>query len=82
MADSQQITTLVGQVETLANEVIRLRGKTSFIIFAVEVTHIAAGESDVRKLHHKYGYYLDKCLYKEVRQSRLHVFRDTKLINQ
>ncbi|KAJ5885058.1 hypothetical protein N7495_009568 [Penicillium taxi] len=24
------------------------------------------GESDVRKLHHKYGYYLDKCLYKEV----------------
>ncbi|KAJ5930493.1 hypothetical protein N7466_005986 [Penicillium verhagenii] len=24
------------------------------------------GESEVRKLHHKYGYYLDKCLYKEV----------------
>ncbi|KAJ5548904.1 hypothetical protein N7513_006138 [Penicillium frequentans] len=23
------------------------------------------GESEVRKLHHKYGYYLDKCLYKE-----------------
>ncbi|KAK0389341.1 hypothetical protein NLU13_2916 [Sarocladium strictum] len=23
-------------------------------------------ESEVRKLHHKYGYYLDKCLYKEV----------------
>jgi len=23
-------------------------------------------ESDVRKLHHKYGYYLDKCLYQEV----------------
>ncbi|KAK4541787.1 hypothetical protein LTR36_007319 [Oleoguttula mirabilis] len=22
-------------------------------------------ESEVRKLHHKYGYYLDKCLYKE-----------------
>lgn len=22
-------------------------------------------ETEVRKLHHKYGYYLDKCLYKE-----------------
>lgn len=26
----------------------------------------AAVESEVRKLHHKYGYYMDKCLYKEV----------------
>ncbi|KAF7552067.1 hypothetical protein G7Z17_g4584 [Cylindrodendrum hubeiense] len=25
-----------------------------------------AAESEVRKLHHKYGYYLDKCLYQEV----------------
>jgi len=23
-------------------------------------------ESEIRKLHHKYGYYLDKCLYKQV----------------
>lgn len=36
MADSQQITTLVGQVETLANEVIQLRGKISSVLFAVE----------------------------------------------
>jgi hypothetical protein len=24
-------------------------------------------EAEVRKTHHKYGYYLDKCLYNEVR---------------
>jgi len=23
-------------------------------------------EAEVRKIHHKYGYYLDKCLYNEV----------------
>lgn len=23
-------------------------------------------ESEVKKLHYKYGYYLDKCLYQEV----------------
>ena len=23
-------------------------------------------EAEIRKLHFKYGYYLDKCLYKEV----------------
>ncbi|KAL1981466.1 hypothetical protein VTN96DRAFT_2638 [Rasamsonia emersonii] len=27
---------------------------------------ILTAESEVRKLHHKYGYYLDKCLYQEV----------------
>ncbi|KAL1963720.1 hypothetical protein VTN77DRAFT_7924 [Rasamsonia byssochlamydoides] len=27
---------------------------------------ILTAESEVRKLHHKYGYYLDKCLYEEV----------------
>jgi len=25
-------------------------------------------EAEIKKLHHKYGYYLDKCLYKEVTQ--------------
>ena len=29
-----------------------------------------SAESEVRKLHHKYGYYLDKCLYKEVSITR------------
>ncbi|KAL1880865.1 hypothetical protein Plec18167_003400 [Paecilomyces lecythidis] len=27
---------------------------------------ILSAESEVRKLHHKYGYYIDKCLYQEV----------------
>lgn len=27
---------------------------------------IIADEAEIKKLHHKYGYYLDKCLYKEV----------------
>lgn len=30
------------------------------------MTDFHLAESDIRKLHHKYGYYLDKCLYNEV----------------
>ncbi|KAJ5746697.1 hypothetical protein N7520_011879 [Penicillium odoratum] len=42
-----------------ANLVVQVKGLLD------EVTALKA-ESEVRKLHHKYGYYLDKCLYKEV----------------
>ncbi len=31
-------------------------------------------EAEVRKVHFKYGYYLDKCLYNEVRSSSCHQF--------
>lgn len=29
-----------------------------------------ADEAEIRKLHFKYGYYLDKCLYQEVHFQR------------
>ena len=42
-----------------------LRAKAASFVL-VQYLPVFLDESEVRKLHHKYGYYLDKCLYQEV----------------
>jgi len=32
-------------------------------------SRVPSDQEEVRKLQYKYGYYLDKCLYKEVRET-------------
>lgn len=42
-----------------------------------------ADEAEVRKVHFKYGYYLDKCLYNEVRYTYpVRAFRASSRINR
>ena len=63
---SETLKKLETAVEKLTGEQVVFceSGFSSSTLFS-----LSSAESEVRKLHHKYGYYLDKCLYKEVRGS-------------
>lgn len=37
------------------------------------MTDSGADEAEIRKVHFKYGYYLDKCLYNEVSEWSNHI---------
>jgi hypothetical protein len=69
---ASDLSSLKDEIKALRTEVGRLRGKCLSCPFscvtAREANESNADESEIRKLHHKYGYYLDKCLYQEVRK--------------
>ena len=48
--------------------------KQEVALLRKEISRVA-DEAEVRKIHFKYGYYLDKCLYDEV-DSLMHNRRD------
>lgn len=61
---------LVKKIESLEAAVEKLTGKHFSCLWHTALanhTLLSSAESDVRKLQNMYGYYLDKCLYKEVR---------------
>lgn len=74
-----EVAELKKQVAALTKELTRVAGKQSSpgnsghplcnLNFLCEKHHADcfSDESEVRKTHFKYGYYLDKCLYNEVR---------------
>jgi hypothetical protein len=63
----QEFAELKKQVQALQKELARVSGKG---ISSWPPSWLSnkpyADEAEVRKTHHKYGYYLDKCLYNEV----------------
>lgn len=62
-----EIEQLKAIVETLRADVTRLSGNC--LVSCPLASCLANGTSDqedIRKLQYTYGYYLDKCLYKEV----------------
>jgi hypothetical protein len=66
---SSEIEQLRAIVEKLQAEVTRLSGKylVSYRLGSVPcLANGTADQEDIRKLQYTYGYYLDKCLYKEV----------------
>lgn len=65
MAESQ-VEQLQKQVEALAKRVDKVQGIGMGRAVSAAWADEIADEAEVRKLHHKYGYYLDKCLYKQV----------------
>jgi hypothetical protein len=63
-----EIEQLKAIVEKLQAEVTRLSG-TRLVSYRLASLWLANGtldQEDIRKLQYTYGYYLDKCLYKEV----------------
>lgn len=64
---SSEVAELKKLVESLSNEVTRLRGNYSSWLDLCKLLIDFIDEQDIKKLHFKYGYYLDKCLYQEVR---------------
>jgi hypothetical protein len=54
-------------VESLSKEVTRLAGKLLRHLSEAVNCWYFSDEAEIKKLHFKYGYYLDKCLYQEVK---------------
>lgn len=65
----QEFAELKKQVQVLQKELARVSGTLplQFGICGLGSLTVPVDEAEVRKTHHKYGYYLDKCLYNEVR---------------
>jgi len=53
-------------VESLSKEVTRLVSCSSLQL-KLSNADVSSDEAEIKKLHFKYGYYLDKCLYQEVK---------------
>lgn len=81
-----EVAELKKQVSALTKELARVSGtyihnpeNPKLPIYTRESVHrrhdaeFCSDESEVRKTHFKYGYYLDKCLYNEVRISFPHL---------
>jgi hypothetical protein len=64
-----EVAELKKLVESLSKEVTRLAGKFLWLFNRISTVLIYyfSDEGEIKKLHFKYGYYLDKCLYQEVR---------------
>jgi hypothetical protein len=54
------------QVAALQRELSRVSGKRLLDCRISGVLTLHADEAEVRKVHHKYGYYIDKSLFDEV----------------
>ena len=64
---ASEIEQLRATVEKLQSQVVRLSGGAEpTITRAYEMLTPHPDQEDIRKLQYTYGYYLDKCLYKEV----------------
>ena len=62
----QEFAELKKQVQVLQKELARVSGQSTRLTSRFLSNTPYADEAEVRKTHHKYGYYLDKCLYNEV----------------
>jgi hypothetical protein len=64
-----EVVELKKLVESLSKEVTRLAGKVPLALQSDlhNADILFSDEGEIKKLHFKYGYYLDKCLYQEVR---------------
>jgi hypothetical protein len=54
------------QLQAMEAKIEKLTGNNYPLRPLLRLTLYVTAEADVRKLQHIYGYYLDKCLYKEV----------------
>jgi hypothetical protein len=77
-----QLSELKKVVEELRNEVSRLRGTLLLDHHVMTAVHrlklTVSDQEEIRKLQYKYGYYLDKCLYKEVRKINSEYLTDVR----
>ena len=66
---SSEVAELKQLVKSLQKEVTRLSGSSRQHVYCASLlalTNSRLDQEEIRKLQYKYGYYLDKCLYKEV----------------
>lgn len=62
-----ELAELKAQVKQLTARVNKVQGQAANGSWAITPdANVGADEAEIRKIHFKYGYYLDKCLYKEV----------------
>jgi hypothetical protein len=66
---TSELEELKSVVAQLQKQVGRLSGTSLFRHHGPNTADNIKDQEDVRKLQYTYGYYLDKCLYKEVNMS-------------
>jgi hypothetical protein len=65
-----EVEQLKAVVEKLQSQVTRLTGLCFDLAYHNHITDRGPDQEDIRKLQYTYGYYLDKCHYKQVYQSQ------------